>query len=33
LSFWAGNNQYRIQLKSLNTFEATFGSGKIKIVY
>ncbi|MBL7036293.1 hypothetical protein ISR94_00395 [Candidatus Microgenomates bacterium] len=33
LSFWAGNNLYRVQLKSLNTFEVTFGSGRIKIAY
>jgi len=33
LSFWAGNNLYRVQLKSLNTFEVTFGSGRLKIVY
>lgn len=33
LSFWAGNNLYRVQLKSLNTFEVTFGSGRIKFNY
>lgn len=33
LSFWNGRNLYRVQLKSLNTFEVTFGSGRIKIVY
>lgn len=33
LSFWAGNNQYRVQLKSLNTFTVTFGSGRVKIIY
>jgi hypothetical protein len=33
LSFWSGNNQYRVQLKSLNKFEVTFGSGRIKIIY
>lgn len=33
LSFWAGNNLYRVQIKSLNTFEVTFGSGRIKIAY
>jgi len=33
LSFWAGNNLYRVQLKSLNGFEVTFGSGRIKIIY
>lgn len=33
LNFWAGNNQYRVQIKSLNKFEVTFGSGRIKIIY
>ncbi len=33
LSFWSGNNLYRVQFKSLNTFEITFGGGQIKIVY
>ena len=33
LSFWAGKNQYRVQIKSLNSFEVTFGSGRVKIVY
>jgi len=33
LSLWSGNNLYRIQLKSLNGFEVTFGSGRIKIIY
>lgn len=33
LSLWAGRNLYRIQLKSLNSFVATFGSGRIKINY
>lgn len=33
LSFWAGNNLYRVQIKSLNTFEVTFGSGRIKFNY
>lgn len=33
LSFWAGNNLYRVQIKSLNSFEVTFGSGRIKIKY
>ncbi len=33
LSLWAGKNLYRVQLKSLNSFEVTFGSGRIKIVY
>lgn len=33
LNFWAGNNLYRVQLKSLNGFEVTFGSGRVKIIY
>jgi len=33
LNFWSANNLYRVQLKSLNTFEVTFGSGRLKIVY
>jgi hypothetical protein len=33
LSLWAGRNLYRVQLKSLNSFEVTFGSGRIKISY
>jgi len=33
LNFWAGNNLYRVQLKSLNTFEVTFGNGRLKIMY
>lgn len=33
LSFWAGNNLYRVQLKSLNGFEVTFGGGRVKIIY
>lgn len=33
LSFWSGNNQYRVQIKSLNGYATTFGSGRIKIIY
>jgi len=33
LSLWQGRNLYRVQIKSLNSFEITFGSGRIKIVY
>lgn len=33
LNFWANNNLYRVQLKSLNSFEVTFGGGRIKIIY
>lgn len=33
LNFWAGRNLYRVQIKSLNSFEVTFGGGRIKIGY
>jgi len=33
LNFWSGRNLYRVQIKSLNSFEVTFGSGRIKISY
>lgn len=33
ISLWAGRNLYRVQVKSLNSFVATFSSGRIKIVY
>lgn len=33
LYFWQGRNLYRVQIKSLNGYEATFGGGRIKIVY
>ena len=33
LSFWAGDNIYRVQIKSLNSFEVSFGGGRVKIVY
>lgn len=33
LNLWAGRNLYRVQIKSLNSFEVTFGNGRIKIVY
>jgi len=33
LSFWVGKNLYRVQLKSLNSFVATFASGRIKVSY
>lgn len=33
LSFWSGNNHYIVQIRSLNTFEVTFGSGRVKINY
>ena len=33
LNLWAGKNLYRVQIKSLNSFEVTFGGGRIKIGY
>ena len=33
LNLWSGRNLYRVQIKSLNSFEVTFGSGRIKIIY
>lgn len=33
ISLWAGNNLYRLQLKSLNSLEVTFFTGRIKITY
>lgn len=33
LSFWSGNNLYRVQFRSLNGFEVTFGGGNLKIIY
>jgi len=33
LSLWAGKNLYRLQLKSLNSYETTFLSGRIKVSY
>lgn len=30
---WSGRNNYRVQLKSLNTFEVTYDSGRIKVSY
>lgn len=33
LNLWAGRNLYRVQVKSLNSFEVTFGGGRIKISY
>ncbi len=32
LSFWQGKNLYRIQIKSLNGYEASIDSGRIKII-
>lgn len=33
LNLWSGNNLYKVQIKSLTGQEATFGSGRIKVVY
>ena len=33
LNLWGGRNLYRVQIKSLNSFEVTFASGRIKISY
>lgn len=33
LSLWAGKNLYRLQLKSLNSYEVTLLSGRIKVSY
>lgn len=33
LSFWAGNNTYIVQVKSLNSSTAFIDSGRIKIIY
>lgn len=33
LNLWSGNNLYKIQIKSLNSFEVTYVSGRLKISY
>lgn len=33
LSFWRGRNLYKVQIKSLNSFEVTYSGGKIKVSY
>lgn len=33
MSFWAGRNLYRVQIKSLNSYEVTFSGGRIKITH
>ena len=33
LNFWQGKNLYRVQIKSLNGYEAFFDSGRIKIIF
>ena len=32
-SFWKGRNLYKVQIKSLNSFEVTYSGGRIKISY
>lgn len=33
LYLWNGNNNYKVQLKSLNGFEVSYTNGKVKVVY
>lgn len=33
LNLWSGRNTYKVQVKSLNSFEVTYTSGKMKISY
>lgn len=33
LPFWKGRNLYKVQIKSLNSFEVFYTAGKIKIAY
>lgn len=33
LPFWRGHNLYKVQIKSLNSFEVTYSGGKIKVSY
>lgn len=33
LPFWKGRNLYKVQIKSLNSFEITYSGGKIKVSY
>ena len=33
LNFWKGRNLYKVQIKSLNSFEVTYSGGRIKISY
>lgn len=33
LPFWKGNNLYKVQIKSLNSFEVTYSGGKVIIRY
>lgn len=33
LNLWSGNNNYKVQIKSLTGYEVTYTGGKLKIVY
>src|SRR3972149_5497028 len=33
MSLWSGRNLYRLQLKSLTSYDVTFSSGRIKVTY
>lgn len=33
MNFWAGRNLYRVQIKSLNTFNVDYMGGKIRVSY
>lgn len=33
LPFWRGHNLYKVQIKSLNSFEVTYSGGKMKVQY
>lgn len=33
LNLWSGNNLYKVQIKSLNSFNVTFDSARMKLVY
>lgn len=33
LPFWRGRNLYKVQIKSLNSFEITYSGGRIKVSY
>jgi hypothetical protein len=33
LALWRGNNLYKVQIKSLNSFSVTYSSGRIKVSY
>jgi hypothetical protein len=33
LPFWRGRNLYKVQIKSLNSFEVTYSGGRVKVSY